>query len=122
MHTPEALILMAVRRIPAGCVASYGQVAELADLPGNARQVGQVLGGLPDGSDVPWHRVVNAKGAISQRAYSLGSEDLQRLLLEEEGIIFSDSGKIALASSRYMGARSRPLPLASSLSPGMALN
>ena len=49
-----------VRRIPAGRVTSYGHVAALCGKPCAARTVGWALHGLPDGSDVPWHRVVNA--------------------------------------------------------------
>ncbi len=75
-----------VARIPRGRVASYGQVAALAGLPRRARLVGRVLGALPDGSDIPWHRVVNAAGKISLRRNALGYEDLQRELLRREGV------------------------------------
>ncbi|NIV17167.1 MAG: hypothetical protein GWN47_01890, partial [Woeseiaceae bacterium] len=47
----------AIRDIPSGCVASYGQIAEIAGIPRGARQVGHALKHLPDGHDVPWHRV-----------------------------------------------------------------
>ncbi|MDQ3283053.1 MAG: MGMT family protein, partial [Acidobacteriota bacterium] len=57
-----------VRRIPRGRVATYGQIAELADLEGPARQVGYALHNLPEPSDVPWHRVINARGEISPRS------------------------------------------------------
>ena len=58
-------IYAVVRRIPRGRVATYGQVAELAGLPGHARQVGYALHALPRGTTVPWHRVLNARGALS---------------------------------------------------------
>ncbi|MFT5126733.1 MAG: methylated-DNA-protein-cysteine methyltransferase-like protein [Rhodothermales bacterium] len=90
-----------VRQIPAGCVATYGQVAMLAELPGHARQVGYALSALPEDSDVPWQRVVNAKGEISSRSWSDGSEDFQQQLLEEEGIVFSPTGRIPLATYRW---------------------
>ena len=80
-------IYQVIRRIPRGRVATYGQVAELAGRPGHARQVGYALHQLPYGSDVPWHRVVNAQGRISARSEP-GSEGLQRAMLEEEGIVF----------------------------------
>ena len=85
-------IYAVVRRIPRGRVASYGQIAWLAGLPGRARQVGYALHALPEGSRVPWHRVVNARGAVSPRARS---EDgvLQRLLLEKEGVRFDAGGR-----------------------------
>ena len=54
-----------VHDIPSGHVATYGQIAILAGLPGHARYVGTVLKNLPSQSRLPWHRVVNAKGCIS---------------------------------------------------------
>jgi methylated-DNA-protein-cysteine methyltransferase-like protein len=93
-----ARIYAVVRRIPKGHVASYGQVAELAGLPGAARQVGYAMAALRPGARVPWQRVVNARGEISARAEP-GAEALQRLLLEREGVRFDAAGRIAL--SRY---------------------
>jgi methylated-DNA-protein-cysteine methyltransferase related protein len=89
-------IYAAVQAIPAGRVATYGQVAEAAGLPGRARLVGRAMGGLPDDSAVPWHRVVGAGGRISPRGDG-ESEREQRLLLEEEGVRFEASGRIRLA-------------------------
>lgn len=57
-----------VARIPAGRVATYGQLSALAGHPRRARFVGRVLRELPPGSDLPWHRVINAQGRISPRA------------------------------------------------------
>jgi len=84
-----------VRRIPRGRVATYGQVAAEAGLPGQARLVGYALHNLPHDLDVPWHRVVNARGGISLDAES-GAGRLQRALLEAEGITFDGHGKIDL--------------------------
>ena len=67
MSPTYARISAAVRRIPRGRVATYGQIAELAGLPGHARQVGYALHALPADSTVPWHRVLNARGALSLR-------------------------------------------------------
>ena len=78
-----------VQRIPVGNVASYGQVADLAGLPGRARLAGKCLGYVPDngfeGQPVPWFRVLRSSGQI---AFSPGSEsfELQRSLLMEEGV------------------------------------
>lgn len=83
-----------VRRIPRGRVATYGQVAQLAGLPGRARQVGYALHALRDGTGIPWQRVVNAAGKISQRP--LGALT-QRIHLEREGIAFDAAGRISLA-------------------------
>jgi methylated-DNA-protein-cysteine methyltransferase-like protein len=87
-----------VRCIPEGRVATYGQIADLAGRPRQARQVGYALAALTD-DDIPWHRVVNARGAISSRA--TGCEDFQRILLEEEGVEFSVDGLIPLARYRW---------------------
>jgi methylated-DNA-protein-cysteine methyltransferase-like protein len=87
-----------VRKIPRGRVATYGQVAALAGLDGHARQAGYALHALPTATAVPWHRVINAQGAISVRGP--GGDGLhQRLLLEAEGIEFDARGRIRL--TRY---------------------
>jgi methylated-DNA-protein-cysteine methyltransferase-like protein len=85
-----------VARIPEGRVATYGQVATLAGLPGHARLVGYALHALPSGSDVPWHRVINAKGEISLQPEG-GGGIYQRKLLESEGVIFDSRGRVSLA-------------------------
>jgi methylated-DNA-protein-cysteine methyltransferase-like protein len=85
-----------VRRIPHGQVATYGQIAALANLAGKARLVGYALYRVDQDSDIPWHRVINAKGQISQSLFRQGGDDLQRLLLEQEGIQFSAEGHINL--------------------------
>ena len=92
-----------VRRIPAGRVASYGQIAALAGMPRAARQVGYALHALDAESGVPWHRVVNAQGRISERGPSV-IVALQRSRLEAEGIVFAAGGRIDLAR---FGWRSR---------------
>lgn len=89
-----------VRQIPRGRVATYGQIAELAQLSGQARMVGYALHRIDlEKEEIPWHRVVNAKGEVSYSSLRRGSDYLQRSLLEQEGIEFSRSGKINL--SRY---------------------
>jgi methylated-DNA-protein-cysteine methyltransferase-like protein len=85
-----------VRQIPYGKVATYGQVADLAGLYGRARLVGYALYRVDSDSDVPWHRVINAKGQVSESPVRYGSDHLQRSLLEQEGIVFDQSGKIQL--------------------------
>ena len=84
-----------VREIPRGRVATYGQVAELAGLPGYARQVGWALHALRSGTRVPWQRVVNARGACSLRPGS-GAEFEQRRRLEREGVEFGAGDRIDL--------------------------
>ena len=88
-----------VRRIPRGRVASYGQVAALAGLPGRARQVGYALRALSSETRLPWHRVVDARGALSPRADPDGVR-YQRYLLEREGVAFDDE-RVPLARFRW---------------------
>ncbi len=96
-----------VRRIPAGRVATYGQVARLCGLGPNARQVGYALHALPADGFAPWHRVVNARGGISLPP-SGGSDVTQRLRLEREGVRFDARGRIDLA--RFGWRPGRPSP------------
>ena len=93
-------IYAVVRRIPAGRVATYGQIATLAGFDGHARQVGYALHHLPSASGVPWHRVVNARGEISPRTRS-DSHQLQRNLLLAEGVAFDDAGRVELKRFRW---------------------
>lgn len=95
-----ARIYAVVRRIPRGRVATYGQIAELAGLPGHARQVGYALHALPGGTTVPWHRVLNASGGLSLRREP-GAELGQRLLLEREGVRFDARGRVNLGRVRW---------------------
>jgi len=92
----RAQIYDVVRRIPRGCVSTYGGVARQAGLQGGARQVGYALAALGHDTELPWHRVINAKGSVSPRRGSYGSETLQRILLEAEGVVFSRDGRVDL--------------------------
>ncbi|GAX44079.1 putative methyltransferase [Tolypothrix sp. NIES-4075] len=86
-----------VRQIPIGRVATYGQIADLAHLYGKARLIGYALYQVDISlSDIPWHRVINAKGEISHSMQRNGTDYKQRSLLEEEGIKFNPEGKINL--------------------------
>jgi len=88
-------ILAVVDSIPHGRVATYGQVAREAGLGRHARLVGKVLSELPARTALPWHRVVNAAGAISPRAGD--SPSLQRRRLAREGVRFTTAGRIEFA-------------------------
>ena len=99
-------IYAVVRRIPRGRVATYGQVARLAGLPGHARQVGYALHALEGDSDVPWHRVINARGAVSARS-APGWERVQQQILEREGIDFGGSGHVDLTRYGWRPRRRR---------------
>ena len=79
-------IWQAIRRVPAGTVVTYGDVAETVDVPCTARQVGQALRLAPPGLRLPWHRVLAAGGRIAIPGEG-GVE--QRLRLESEGVAFA---------------------------------
>ncbi|UIL51623.1 MULTISPECIES: MGMT family protein [Pantoea] len=101
MDQPDSFqqrIWQIVAAIPAGQVATYGDVALLAGSPRAARQVGGVLSRLPQGSTLPWHRVVNRHGAISLQGDGLFR---QRDALEAEGVVVSDDGRIDLEAYRW---------------------
>ena len=92
-----------VKRIPAGKVATYGQIARLAGLGGGARLVGYALHALPDDErNVPWQRVINAQGRISPRNFG-GAEELQRRLLAREGVRFDARARVDLARYGWKG-------------------
>lgn len=99
-------IYRVVRQIPPGLVSSYGRVARLAGLPGQARLVGYALHALrldgdpATGEPVPWWRVVNARGAISN-AYEAA---LQRRMLEAEGVIVGAGERIDLRRFLWDGS------------------
>ena len=97
-------IYAAVRRIPRGCVATYGQIAEVAGFPKQPRLVGYALHALSSSTAVPWHRVVNARGMVSIRSDGAASLS-QRLLLEKEGITFDARGRLSLERFGWKTAR-----------------
>jgi methylated-DNA-protein-cysteine methyltransferase-like protein len=93
-------IYAVVSSIPKGKVATYGQVAEMAGLPRRARMVGYALRELPEGSELPWHRVVNASGRVSERGRPDSERD-QRALLEAEGVAFNRHNRLSLQQFRW---------------------
>ena len=95
-------IYAVVRLIPRGRVATYGQVAELAGLHGQARLVGYALHAVAAQGTLPWHRVINAQGRVSTRSEGPGGTVLQRLRLEQEGVVFT-GGRVRLERYRWDG-------------------
>jgi methylated-DNA-protein-cysteine methyltransferase related protein len=91
-----------VKRCPRGRIVSYGGVAAMLGKPRSARAVGKALNTLPDGSKVPWWRVVNSRGEVSIRGVEHG-EILQRTLLEREGVTFEKSGRISWKQFGWQG-------------------
>lgn len=91
----KARVLALVAQIPEGRLMTYGQLATLAGQPAHAREVGHIMHGLSeDDGGLPWQRVLNAQGAIS--TYKVGFGEVQRGLLEREGVTFDVSGKCDL--------------------------
>lgn len=97
-----ARIYAVVRQIPAGKVATYGQIARLAGLPRAARVVGYAMASCPDGSGVPCHRVVDQQGC-TKPAFDLFERDTQRLMLEAEGVSFLLDGRVNMAECLWDG-------------------
>jgi len=90
-----------IKGIPEGKVMTYGQIAVLAGSPRGARQVVRVLHTLSEKYKLPWHRVINSKGEISIVDYE--SRNLQKVLLEIEGVKFNNRGAINLNEFQYHG-------------------
>ena len=93
-----------VKRIPEGRVATYGQISRMLDGKYSAQFVGWALHASVEG--VPWHRVINSKGGVSTRRVLGYAPDLQRHLLEAEGIVFEDD-RCDLARYQWDGRRAR---------------
>ena len=79
-----------VHQIPKGRVATYGQIARLAGIPSHSRLIGRILSGLPGNSRLPWHRVINSQGRITNPA-----KDRQQSRLEKEGVTMIN-GRVSL--------------------------
>ena len=98
ISTIHRKIYRMVARIPEGTVATYGQVAELVGV--GPRQGGQALAALPPGNGCPWHRVINARGAVSIRSGNHKAHLGQEQLLEVEGVVFQN-GRVDLEVYRW---------------------
>jgi methylated-DNA-protein-cysteine methyltransferase related protein len=94
-------VLRLVQQIPFGRVATYGSLALMSGYPRRARHVGHILRGISEttAQDIPWHRVINSSGKLS--TYKVGTGNLQRVLLEAEGIVFSSGGKLNLQTLEW---------------------
>ena len=93
-----------VRRIPSGRVATYGQIAALVGRC-TARMVGYAMAAAPEGSIVPWHRVINSLGGVSPRAHGEGAAR-QKTLLRSEGVRFDAQGRVNLEIFRWRDGES----------------
>ncbi|HET9626186.1 MAG TPA: MGMT family protein [Kofleriaceae bacterium] len=102
-------IYAVVRRIPTGRVATYGQIAELAGLPGGARVAGAALKINRPENRVPWQRVVGKAGKNRGRIaiHDPVGAAIQRQLLSDEGVPIGDTGLIALDRYGWLPGESR---------------
>jgi methylated-DNA-protein-cysteine methyltransferase related protein len=103
----RAEVLRLVAKIPFGHVATYGQIAAMAGFPRRPRQVGMILKGLPEGTELPWHRVINALGYVPSKGRWWGAM-VQIARLREEEIEVDDQGNLDLARYQWKGVRIRP--------------
>ena len=99
------LIYASVLQIPAGKVATYGDIAAMAGMPNHARMVGYALYNLVEDSPVPWQRIVNVQGVCSVDKARPGRGAIQRELLEAEGVEFKANGRIDLKIYRYQWSK-----------------
>ena len=94
-----AQIWQTVQLIPTGKVACYGQIADLAGLPGRARLVGKALGMVPEsgwqGQNVPWYRVINSQGKISFPTDSLNFDKQKQRLQTEQVVVIGARVKLS---------------------------
>ena len=89
-----------VRQVPCGMVATYGQIAKLVGEPRRARYVGYALHVNPEPGDIPCHRIVFAGGRLAE-GFAFGGPEVQRALLEDEGVAFLANGHVDLQASRW---------------------
>lgn len=101
MNTYEKIYAI-IKKIPRGRVATYGQIAALVGIPRQARRIGYALSALDEHAGVPWQRVINSKGEISERPFA----DLQQSLLKKEGIVFSKEGRVDLTRFQWKPQKS----------------
>ena len=102
MSDLTARIHDAVRSVPSGRVVSYGTIAEIVGRPGAARAVGSVLRSLPEDTDVPWWRVINAQGELTIPRIHHGRA-IQRALLEDEGVTVAEGGRVDMERYGWAG-------------------
>ncbi|MBO5230291.1 MAG: MGMT family protein [Clostridia bacterium] len=91
-----------VRKIPRGKVCTYGCVAAMAGNPRWSRVVGYALHVNPEPGKIPCHRVVTKNGEVS-KAFAFGGENMQRILLAEEGVEFLDDGRVDMKRFAWNG-------------------
>jgi methylated-DNA-protein-cysteine methyltransferase related protein len=94
-----------VRRIPRGKVATYGQISALAGFPRAPRLAGYALYALPEGTPLPWHRVVGAGGRLSLARLSPEGALTQRMRLDRESVTFDARGRVRMERHAWRAGR-----------------
>lgn len=97
----DELVYEAVCSVPRGYVSTYGRIAELCGSPRASRAVGMALHRNPRPGEIPCHRIVNREGRLAP-GFAFGGPDVQRRLLEEEGVTVSQEGYVDLAVYLYL--------------------
>lgn len=95
-------VYQTVSKIPKGKVATYGQIALICGSPRASRIVGYALHHNPKPGVIPCHRVVNRHGRPAP-AFAFGGPEVQRELLENEGVSFDDNGNVILKLHLWRG-------------------
>ncbi|WP_153731113.1 MGMT family protein [Sporosarcina obsidiansis] len=101
MQTFTERVVSIIQQIPSGRIMTYGQVAAEAGNPRGARQVVRVLHSMSRKYDLPWHRIINAKGGISTPENAEEKGRTQRELLTSEGVQFDEKGCVPLETYRW---------------------
>ncbi|MBM6615725.1 MGMT family protein [Desemzia sp. RIT804] len=99
MTTFTERVVRIIQSVPAGKVMTYGQIAALAGNPRGARQVVRILHSMSQKYDLPWHRIINAKGEIAIKDDEGSFTQKDRLI--SEGIVLTEAGKVNLIHYRY---------------------
>ena len=105
----ERAVYDLVATIPEGKVATYGQIADMAGMPGAAQEVGHIMSRVHEAQNLPCHRVVNKTGALSPD-FAFGGQARQRALLEREGIRFTSDGRIDMVRHQWSENEQLTLP------------
>ncbi len=93
-------VIEIILKIPAGKIATYGQIASIAGNSKSARQISRILHSSSAKYDLPWHRVINSQGRISMR--SGDGFEMQKAMLESEGVQVTN-GKVNLNKHQWSG-------------------
>ena len=101
MNLTESKIYEEVKKIPAGKVATYGQIALMAGNPHWSQIVGYALHANPEPGIIPCHRVVNKEGKLA-KSFAFGGDNIQREILKNEGVIFLDDNTVDLEKCLYV--------------------